>query len=214
MHIHFDYHLEKDAENFLKGTKSVNRKEPTEFQRHYIAQYGDSFEAEPVKRFIEAYLAQEKTDVRQTVAAIEKGWRVFEQEFVHRAENIFGRYDADITAYLTTNQRCTYSISDGYFFVYLHGRHPNATIMHELWHFYTWNALHDDLEKRGVSPQLYNDIKESLTELLNIECADLLGGHIDKGYPQHAEMRKEVHRLWTQDKNIASLVSGLLPSPT
>lgn len=80
--------------------------------------------------------------------------------------------------------------------------------MHELFHFYTWQAFHKTL-KKGFSEERYNDIKESLTELFNLEFADLMGGAKDKGYAQHKAMRDKIRAIWTKNKNIKNLVRQL-----
>jgi hypothetical protein len=87
--------------------------------------------------------------------------------------------------------------------------------MHELLHFYTWHALHDDLIAVGIDENQYNDIKESLTILLNTEFADLMDGAQDDGYPQHAEMRQKVQELWRSSKDIRKVAFGVfsLPDP-
>ena len=74
--------------------------------------------------------------------------------------------------------------------------------MHELWHFYTWQRFGSDYETR-LGKQKYNDIKEALTVLLNIECADLFPeGMTDNGYPQHKELREKIVGIWKDTKDI------------
>ncbi len=82
--------------------------------------------------------------------------------------------------------------------------------MHELLHFYTWQTLHDELVGQGIDEKRYNDVKESLTELLNIEYADLMGGTIDDGYAQHAEMRKKVRELWLATKDLRGTILRII----
>ena len=81
--------------------------------------------------------------------------------------------------------------------------------MHELLHFYTWYAFHDELMGHGVDEKRYNDIKESLTELLNLEFPDLMAGILDKGYPQHAKTRQKVRELWIATKDLHRTVLGI-----
>ena len=77
--------------------------------------------------------------------------------------------------------------------------------MHELWHFYTWYSLGIDQEEK-LGKQKYNNIKEALTVLLNVECKDLmLEGAYDSGYPQHKELRDKIIELWEKEKNISKL---------
>ena len=77
--------------------------------------------------------------------------------------------------------------------------------MHELWHFYTWYSLGiNQVEKLGK--EKYNDLKEALTVLLNVEFRDLLPeGIIDAGYPQHKELRDKILKFWEKDRNIINL---------
>jgi hypothetical protein len=77
--------------------------------------------------------------------------------------------------------------------------------MHELWHFYTWYGLGENQEEE-LGKEKFNDLKEALTVLLNVECKDLMPeGVIDVGYPQHQEIREEILKYWANDKNINSL---------
>ena len=46
MKLHFAYNIEKDIENFIKGTNATNSKKPTKFQISFSEKYGENFEAE------------------------------------------------------------------------------------------------------------------------------------------------------------------------
>lgn len=75
-------------------------------------------------------------------------------------------------------------------------------MMHELWHFYTWYSFGINEESK-IGAEKYNDIKEALTVLLNIECAHLWPeGVEDKGYPQHQELRGEIVKWWQENPDI------------
>ena len=209
--VNFIYDLDKDVDNFLRATQSVNNSAPTKLQRLYIEKHDSIYGRETVRAFIETYIRDNHLNIPETAAAIEKGWRSMEEAFISKTEGPFGlTYPIEsITAYLSTNSRCTYNIQDNYFFVFINAKSPNAYIMHELLHFYTWYAFHDELMKRGIDEKRYNDIKESLTELLNIEYVDLMNGVTDDGYPQHAEMRQKVRELWLTTKNLRRVVLGI-----
>lgn len=74
--------------------------------------------------------------------------------------------------------------------------------MHELWHFYTWSKFGDN-EEQKIGVRKYNDMKEALTVLLNIECKHLLPeGVLDMGYPQHQELRNRISELWKKNPDI------------
>ncbi len=77
--------------------------------------------------------------------------------------------------------------------------------MHEYWHLYTWYKFGVIWEEK-LGKQKYNDIKESLTVLLNIECKDLFPENKkDIGYPQHQELREKIIKIWNETKDIDKL---------
>ena len=209
MKIQFEYNLDKDIQNFLGAVKSVNSKKPTASQLKYIEKYGNNFTEETLKVFI-SQLTQ-NIDIDKEVTRTRSNWGKIEPEFFKRADNIFGSFSEKIiTAFLTTDNRCTYNIDKGYFFVSIFSKSANRTIMHELFHFYTWYAYGEKLINEGLSKEKYNDIKESLTVILNSDFFDLMEGAIDEGYPQHQEMRAEVSRLWLENKNIGKVIRDAL----
>jgi hypothetical protein len=212
MKLHFVYNLEKDIENFINGTRAVNSKKPTKFQIAFSEKYGDDFEAKKVKAYIEEQDKINDFDPNKEIVAIEQRWKIAEPIFIERAEKIFGiSYPAPIiTVYLTHNERCTYNIEQNYFFVRIGSEFSNNTIMHELLHFYTWHAFGKKLLDEGFSKLAYNDIKESLTELLNLEFSDLLNGKPDTGYPQHQELRTQICEMWLEEKELTPIIQKLV----
>src|SRR3989344_4392898 len=179
--ITFQYNLEKDVENFLKSFKSVNSSTRTELEERYL---------EKLKEIAEA-------------------WRRIENEVINRMDKMFGvRLASMPVAYLSSNSRCTYSTSGNYFFVKMTGGDTNRNIAHELLHFYTWHAFYKELEKNGVSRKKYNDIKESLTEVLNTDFSDLLR-EVDIGYPQHHDLRTQVNKFRSEGKSVRDVIFTL-----
>ena len=214
MNIIFKYNVDKDIENFIKSTKSVNSKEPTKLFLLFSGEFNNPTIVNEidVKNFVENYIQKNNINTDEKTDELQKRWNVIEAESIIRLERIFKiKYPAEeVTAYLTTNERCTYNTKENYFFVNLNNSQSNRTVIHELFHFYTWHAIHEELTKRGVTAIQYNDIKESLTELLNVEFKDLLDGAVDKGYPQHQEIRAKIRNLWETEKDINKLVLNLL----
>src|SRR3989344_5647218 len=212
MKLHFAYNIEKDIENFIKGTNATNSKKPTKFQISFSEKYGENFEAEKVKAFIEEQDKVNGFDANKEIVAVEARWKTAEPIFIERVEKLFGiSYPAPIiTVYLTHNERCTYNIEQNYFFVRIGSEFSNNTIMHELLHFYTWHAFGKKLLDEGLSKLAYNDVKESLTELLNLEFSDLLNGKRDEGYPQNQEMRTKIREIWQVKKDISTLIQKLV----
>jgi hypothetical protein len=213
--VKFLYDLDKDVINFINSTHSTNNNRPTRLQQEYINVYGTNYTQVDVRKFLSKYIKQLDITTDEYVDHIEKKWRKIEQIYMNRLNHLFNMsYPASLLqAYLATNQRCTYNIPSGYFFVYMFSKSTNHIIMHELLHFYTWHAFHDEVfMDAGVSETTYNDVKESLTEILNIDFTDLMDGKQDGGYTQHVEMRKKVRDLWNKTKDIRKVVFGLLSS--
>jgi len=213
MRIEFAYSLEKDIWCLLnKGKSSNNSPNPTKVYQELVLRYGENPTSEETSKFIEEYLSENNIDTGECIARFQKDWEKVANEYQKRAEAVFQvSLPKKITAYLTTNNRCPYNIEENYFYVSMSTPSPVVlTIMHELWHFYTWYSLGvSQYEKLGK--ERYNDIKESLTVLLNSECADLFPkGTEDKGYPQHQEMRAKISNMWISDKNLQKIIAKLI----
>ena len=212
MKIAFSYNIDKDIENIINGTRAVNSKKPTKFQNLFTEKYGENLEKENIKTFIKEQDKINGFDANKEIVAIEERWKIAETIFIERVEKIFGiSYPTSIiTVYLTHNERCTYNIEENYFFVKIGSEFSNNTVMHELLHFYTWHAFGKKLLDDGLSKLAYNDVKESLTEILNLEFSGLMGGKLDGGYPQHQEMRQKIRNLWRDKKSIFLMVQELI----
>ncbi|MCC7500272.1 hypothetical protein IT396_00485 [Candidatus Nomurabacteria bacterium] len=207
MKVTFTYDKEKDIWCLLsKGKSSSNSTVATKPYEQLVAEYGENPTSEDTVAFVGAYLGSENINSEEYAALYQKEWEEISPEFIKRAESIFGvSIPNSITAYLTVNTRCPYSIEKDYFFVSLQNLSTKKTAMHELWHFYTWYGLGADQEEK-LGRQKYNDLKEALTVLLNVECKDLLPeGVEDKGYPQHQELRGKILEYWAKDRNMANL---------
>lgn len=205
MKLKFKYDLEKDIENFIKSAKSVNSKKSTGIMQEYIDIYGESFEETSLRKFITEILKD--VDINQIISDITLKWSSIEDEFIMRSEKIFDcKYPMEeVTVFLTTNSRCTYNTAEKYFFVSIPRVDvAHVTIMHELFHFYTKEAFENLIPKEN-----YNNIKESLTVLLNVEYSDLMGEAKDEGYSQHTEMRQTITDLWSEGKNMKEIVTIL-----
>jgi hypothetical protein len=212
MKINFIYDKEKDIWCLLnKGRSSNNSQNPTKQYEKLVEKYGENPTEANAVSFVDEYIAENAIDIPKRIEDFEMEWQSITEEFQVRAEAIFGvSLTKDIDAYLTINSRCPYSIQDNFFYVSIQSNQTMKTVVHELWHFYTWYGLGEDQEEK-VGKQKYNDLKEALTVLLNVECKDLLPeGVSDMGYPQHSEIRERVLEYWQKDRNINNLWNYLI----
>ncbi len=213
MKVIFKYDLNKDVTNFLKSTKSKNNKKLTQLASEYVNRHGDDFNHETVSAFIARYQKEHSVDPENIKNKIESKWQGIQGDFFNKTEEIFNtNFKKDfITCYLTTETRCTYNIQENYFYTTM--QYPdkaNWLIMHEILHFYTWQEYKSKLTKLGIDDKEYNEIKEALTVLLNSEYKDLMGAEIDKGYPQHQELRAEITNWWKNYRDLDLVIEKVV----
>lgn len=201
--VTFKYDLEKDAENFIRGLNSVNSSLPTKLKEEYQGVHGVDYAPDKVASFLQNRVQEKGINFDERIQKIKEGWSLVEPIFVSRCEEMFGlQLPEGVIAYLSQNQKCTYKWRENYFFLYYDYLFFNKTIMHELLHFYT----HRKYDSLGIEAKKFNDIKESLSVLLNTDFADLMEGQEDKGYPQHTEMRNDITEMRKEGKSIDEIV--------
>jgi hypothetical protein len=207
MEVIFDYSKEKDIWCLLnKGKSSNNNPNPTKVYELLVERCGENPTGEATSFFIDEYLAENSTSIDIFRDKYAEEWLRISDEYHNRAEAIFDvSLPLKVTAYLTINNRNPYSISDNLFYVTIPRETVRKTIMHELWHFYTWYGL--GIEQENIlGKEKYNTAKEALTVLLNVEYADLLpAGVSDVGYPQHQKLRQDISDMWQNNKDLKSL---------
>ncbi len=212
MQVNFTYNKDKDIWCLLnKGKSSNNSQNPTKQYEQLVAEFGNNPTEKDITTFVDKYISKNSIGISSRLADFQKDWESVSVEFQKRAETIFGiTLPNDVIAYLTINSRCPYSIQDNFFYASVQSAQARRTVMHELWHFYTWYGLGAGQEEK-LGKQKYNDLKEALTVLLNVECKDLLTeGMIDTGYPQHQEIREKIIAYWEKDRNIKNLWNYLV----
>lgn len=205
MKVNFKYDKEKDVWCLLNyGRSSMNSKTITKVYQKIIDKFGENISPDAISDFISDYLKESNLNIEKFILEYQMGWDNISEKFKTKAEEIFNvKLDSDITAYLSINNRSPYNIPENYFFVSVPA-YMRKTVMHELWHFYTWYKFGIVWEEK-LGKQKYNDLKEALTVLLNIEFKDFLNEVEDVGYPQHKELRNKILEIWNEDKNIEKL---------
>lgn len=202
--ITFTYSLDKDIWCIAnKGKSSNNSSQPTKIYQTLQEKYGDTPSTNNIAEFIGSFLSEQSISIEESINRYTDEWSKISADYHERAQKIFNTsLPESVTVYLTINNRCPYNIGENMFFVSFPRESVRKTIMHELWHFYTWYGLGADQEEK-LGKQKYNDLKEALTVLLNEECLDLMPeGATDEGYPQHQDLRNRILSLWKEYKNI------------
>lgn len=212
MKIKFEYDPTKDIWCLLNyGKNSNNSASPTKRYLELVNSYGESPTEGDVAAFVEKYLSEKQIDVSARIVDYQQDWETIAEQYQKIAESIFKvSIPKDVTAYFTINNRCPYNIEHNLFFMSLSATSARDIAMHELWHFYTWYKFGITWEDK-IGKQRYNDIKESLTVLLNTECSNLFPeGASDIGYPQHKELRDKILQLWSETKDIDKVWESLI----
>jgi len=213
MKVIFEYNQAKDIWCLLaKGKSSNNSPSPTKIYINLIDDFGLNPTESYTKIFVEKYISDNNIVINDFINKYQEEWSIVSDKYQKIAEKIFGvSLPKDIIAYLTINDRCPYKIKENFFFVTMPSDlHLRKIIMHELWHFYTWYKFGHIWEDK-IGKEKYNEIKESLTVLLNVECKDLMPEEIsDKGYPQHKELREKILKLWEETEDIDKVWDNLI----
>jgi hypothetical protein len=81
MKLLFSYNIEKDIENFLVATKSMNNPRPTKFQSLYQEKFGQDFEVVKIKNFIEDYIKEKDFNFEEKIEVIKTNWLSIEKDF-------------------------------------------------------------------------------------------------------------------------------------
>jgi hypothetical protein len=212
--VRFAYDIKKDADNFIRAHHSLNRTDDSKLYSAFVSQHPDiALTSDALLSFIQDYTTAKNIDIEAGLRASREYWYPVQSEYFQRIKNIFRASlpTETITAYASINDRFGYNIDEGFFFISADNpTRNNLTVAHEIFHFYTWYQFAQPLKAEGVTLSQYNDVKESLTEILNIEFADLLNGEYDKGYPQHQEMRHRINELWRAGKPLEDIVSDFV----
>lgn len=138
----------------------------------------------------------------------EEAWRLIEDEYFKRLEKFIKRpvFAKRFTAYLTTINRCPYSIKDNSFMLVSSNSTFSAlrVCCHEIMHFHFHNYFWDRCRKELNDAQTH-ELKEALTMLLNEEFSDLIIVR-DAGYPTHQKFREYLSSVWRKTRDFDEMV--------
>jgi len=152
---------------------------------------------------------------KEHTTSLNKSWASIEKEYFKRLKKItkikfpFKK----VNAYLTTASRCPYrphwrppAFYFNYFATINYGL---ATAGHELMHIHLHNINWWKNVEKEIGYDKTHDLKEALTELLNLEFKDLWLFE-DKGYPNHIKLRKYISQQWKKEKDFEKLTNNTI----
>lgn len=202
MKLVFQYNPNREYDNFKRSFFSINHKEASPRQKEYFTKYTE-LDSENALAFSHNYILENHIDIESRQKDIEKQWNEVKKEYFRRADKVFKTTlpIKIINVYLTIHDRCSYNFAKSEFFIHLNLPTTNKTIMHELWHWYFYYTVGQRIEEKK-GKKIFNDIKESLTVLLNDIYSDRLAGATDRGYPQHAGLRKLIQKTYAETNDV------------
>ncbi len=217
--VNFIYNIEKDAENWVETVKDVKPSWGINYEKetimvpndlkNQILKLNDKEAIELVKNYFKSlsYFKFKEDIISEEVKALDRIWSKKEPEFFKILKKIFKKEVSSekITAYFTTMFICPYSNEDYKWFMISmwHNLPFQITIVcHELLHFHFLKNYTNFCKEKGLNEEQIENLKESLTVLLNTKEFNNLILVEDLGYPEHQELRKKILRVWEKDREL------------
>lgn len=153
-------------------------------------------------------ISHPKKQIRQLVIKkelwiLEKTWREIERKFFKRLEKITQKptFTDNFKCYFTSGFMCPYNEKGNWFMVSMWRSLPTniTSICHEISHL-QFLHYYKKYCRRFLSKEQFEDLKESLTFLLNTDFNDLILCE-DVGYPNHKKLRTRLRKIWEQEKD-------------
>ena len=171
---------------------------------------------EVVKEYITHLLKngyeKDKEKIENKLNEIKDGWNKIQKKYFKQLEKITKKkiYREEFICYITTIGRCPYNVKENWFMTNIFQSVDKIflTIAHELMHLQFHHYFEKQLRKK-ISYKQFQDIKEALTVLLNVEFRDIIKEE-DKGYTDHIELRAFIKETWKKEKDFDKLLKSVL----
>jgi len=148
--------------------------------------------------------------IKSEISSLEKSWGTIEKKYFKILADIMQKsiFSENFGCFWTTGFMCPYNQKENWFMVSLWHSLPFSitTICHEIMHFQFLHDYKDYLKKKGLKNNQIEDLKESLTFLLNEPEFEEIILSEDTGYPKHMELRRKLKSSWSKDKNFQNLI--------
>lgn len=218
--LNFKYNLEKDAWNWVRTAKDKDvfgldwKKEVVPIPPHLLEKLVKESQAQG-KKLAQDWIQNNKNFsykkelIEKEIEALSLAWAEKEKIFIERLEKITGKpfKRRRFAGYFTTLFICPYDYEEAWFMVSMWHSLPRqiGTICHELLHFHFIDHYRELLLRKGLSEKNFEDLKESLTFLLNVEFTDICLVE-EEGYPDHQNLRKRLELLWKEKQDFNWLI--------
>ena len=221
--VTFQYNIKKDAWSWVSVTRDKDKNIFGLNWREQIVHIPEDLLGKILKldfseanSITESYLKNHpkrkyrKLIIKQELIALGNAWGKIEKSFFNILSHITNKpiYRDDFKCFLTTGFMCPYNERENWFMVSMWHSLPFSitTICHELLHLQFLHYYRDYLEKKGLNDKQIEDIKESLTFLLNEPEFENIILSKDKGYPEHQRARQQLKKIWRENKTFSKFL--------
>jgi len=146
--------------------------------------------------------------IEQEVDSLRYIWSKVENKFFKRLEKVTQKpiFTETFKCYLTSGFMCPYNEKENWFMVSMwHSIPMNITIIcHEILHLQFLHYYRKYCRK-FLSEKQTEDLKETLTFLLNTNFSDLILSR-DMGYPRHKKLRVELKKTWKKEEDFRNFL--------
>lgn len=219
--INFDYNLQKDAWSWVLIAKDKDMWGLN--WRDQIAQIPDELLGKIEKvgfscaqKIVEDYIEKDsKKEYKNKVMyaemqALKKSWGMIGKKYFEILSKITNKpiFTDKLNCYFTTGLVCPYDEKENWFMVSMWHSIPFSitTICHEITHLQFLHYYKSYLKKKGLKNDQIENLKESLTFLLNESEFDSIILSQDNGYPEHNRLRGMLKNIWSKNKDFQNLL--------
>ncbi|MDD5396537.1 MAG: hypothetical protein PHW24_00565 [Candidatus Moranbacteria bacterium] len=219
--IDFNYDLKKDAWSWVLIAKSKSifglnwRKQIAQIPEQLLTKI-EKATFLGAQKIVEEYIEKGVNKKYKNVVmncemfALEKSWHFVEKKYFKILSDITQKpiFTDKFGCYFTTGLVCPYDDKENWFMVSMWHSIPFSitTICHEVMHLQFLHYYKNYLKKNGLTNNQIEDLKESLTVLLNELEFDSIILSDDGGYPQHSKLRKKIAEVWSKNKDFKNLL--------
>ncbi|OGY48409.1 MAG: hypothetical protein A3J65_03460 [Candidatus Buchananbacteria bacterium RIFCSPHIGHO2_02_FULL_45_11b] len=219
--VKFNYNINKDAWSWVAIAKDKNlwglnwKNEIAYIPKELLSKILKSSFSRAVK-ITENYIENnpkrtyKEILIKSEIDSLKKTWGTIEEKYFKILAVITQKpiFSENFGCFLTTGFMCPYNQKDNWFMISVWHSLPFSitTICHEIMHLQFLHDYKNYLEKKGLKNNQIEDLKESLTFLLNEPEFEEIILSEDIGYPEHIKLRKKLKSIWLKDKNFQNLI--------
>ena len=215
-HINFYYSIDKDAENWIdrifnqENITFISQKDTIDkYPKNLLNRIQAVNNYEEAKQIVIDFLKNDAVNsnkafvIEEELKALKASWGARGNHFFAALEKILEKpiYTENFSGYITTFFKCPYSEKENWFMVNFWSSLPDqiTTIAHEILHLQFLHQYRPILEK-SLDEEKIQVLKEALTFLLNEKEFYGILLKPDKGYEDHAILRKKLKDLWRESR--------------